>query len=186
MAATEVLKAVLRIERNWDSHSVDMIRRVYWTCNVVESYGNPTRGYLAALLTSTRWYYLDLNLPRSDASAFQEFIALPDFSDRSDFGEEPSIEKKYQYNFLSMISLRRLIHRSFEELHERKLPEIPPLPSSTMTPNQLTKSTAPQPTAATTTATKRTGPSSSPSSPGSWTSGARSSRTSCAGTTPRA
>lgn len=39
MAATEVMKAVLRIERNWDSHGVDMIRRVYWTCNVIESYG---------------------------------------------------------------------------------------------------------------------------------------------------
>ncbi|KAK0653661.1 hypothetical protein DIS24_g5889 [Lasiodiplodia hormozganensis] len=65
-----------------------------------------------------RWYYLDLNLPRSDASEFQEFIALPDFDDRRNFGGEISIESKYQYNFLSMISLRRLIHRSFEELYD--------------------------------------------------------------------
>lgn len=135
------------------------------------------------MLTSIRWYYLDLSLPRSDASAFQEFIALPDFDDRRDFGEEPCIESKYEYNFLSMISLRRLIHRSFEELYERKLPQMP-LPHGH--PNQLTKSNTSQQPAATTMATKQTGPSSSPSSHGSWTSGARSSRLSCAETTPRA
>ncbi|KKY25657.1 putative transcription factor [Diplodia seriata] len=99
----ESLKSVLRIERAWDSHGIDMIRRVYWTCNVIES-----------------WYYLDLNLPRSDAVGFQDFIALPDFDDHRDFEGDPAIEKKYRYSFLSMVSLRRLIHRAFDELYGRK------------------------------------------------------------------
>ncbi|OMP84332.1 hypothetical protein BK809_0000339 [Diplodia seriata] len=91
---------LMAIERAWDSHGIDMIRRVYWTCNVIES-----------------WYYLDLNLPRSDAVGFQDFIALPDFDDHRDFEGDPAIEKKYRYSFLSMVSLRRLIHRAFDELY---------------------------------------------------------------------
>ncbi|KAL1616943.1 hypothetical protein SLS54_008148 [Diplodia seriata] len=63
------------------------------------------------------WYYLDLNLPRSDAVGFQDFIALPDFDDHRDFEGDPAIEKKYRYSFLSMVSLRRLIHRAFDELY---------------------------------------------------------------------
>ncbi|KAL1639577.1 hypothetical protein SLS58_007776 [Diplodia intermedia] len=66
------------------------------------------------------WYYLDLNLPRSDAVGFQDFIALPDFDDHRDFEGDPAIEKKYRYSFLSMVSLRRLIHRAFDELYGRK------------------------------------------------------------------
>ncbi|KAH7053506.1 hypothetical protein B0J12DRAFT_660222 [Macrophomina phaseolina] len=63
-------------------------------------------------------YYFDLNLPRTEGGNFHDAIALPDFDDRKDFEDQPSVESKYQYNFLSMLSLRALMHRTFEELQD--------------------------------------------------------------------
>ncbi|KAF4311965.1 Transcription factor [Botryosphaeria dothidea] len=74
-----------------------------------------THGFAIGCL---KWYYFDLNLPRTDGENLHDAIALPDFSDRKDFEGQPSIESKYQYNFLSMLSLRALMHRTFEELHD--------------------------------------------------------------------
>ncbi|EKG15143.1 Transcription factor fungi [Macrophomina phaseolina MS6] len=101
ITASDALRAILRLESEWDAHGVDMIRRTFWTCSIIES-----------------WYYLDLNLPRPDGEDISDVIALPDFDDRSDFEGQPSIESKYQYSFLSMLSIRGLIYRVFEELHD--------------------------------------------------------------------
>ncbi|KAB2569055.1 hypothetical protein DBV05_g12269 [Lasiodiplodia theobromae] len=98
VTAFDGLRAILRLESNWD---VDMIRRTFWTCSLIES-----------------WYYFDLNLPRTEGGDFHDAIALPDFDDRKDFGDHPSVESRYQYNFLSMLSLRALMHRTFEELQD--------------------------------------------------------------------
>lgn len=100
VTAFDGLRAVLRLESEWD---VDMVRRTFWTCSLIES-----------------WYYFDLNLPRTDGENLHDAIALPDFGHRKDFEGQPSIESKYQYNFLSMLSLRALMHRTFEELHDHE------------------------------------------------------------------
>ncbi|CAK4032437.1 related to acetate regulatory DNA binding [Lecanosticta acicola] len=89
---------------DWQSHYGDLVKRAYWTC-----------------LLSEDLYHLDLDLPRSGVHLLEDVVPLPYFHEGS--SEVPGVFSKdarshFQYHFLAMIALRRLISRIHEVIHE--------------------------------------------------------------------
>lgn len=78
-----------------------------------------TRFGLPGCLTTSRWYYFDLNLPGSGIDAHEESVDLPVF-DYQGAASQSAAETTHQYSFLAMVSIRRLIHHIFKELHDCK------------------------------------------------------------------
>ncbi|KAF2137133.1 uncharacterized protein K452DRAFT_278936 [Aplosporella prunicola CBS 121167] len=102
VTASEAIKAILRLPIDWDSKEGDVIRRVYWSCNIIEA-----------------WYNLDLNLPQTGIADFQDRVSLPLFRPREDLTNSLKIEEaKHQYNFLGMVAIRKLIKRIYETMYE--------------------------------------------------------------------
>jgi len=97
---------------DWDTHRGAVIKRVYWTCNLIEKYVTPTT-------VSTRvtdfsftnggysWYHFDLDLPQTGIGDYEDQVPLPgdNFGDRSIEAETVTL------HFLAIIALRRLISR---------------------------------------------------------------------------
>ena len=83
----------------------EMLKRAYWACVLDEGY-----------------YHHDLDLPRTGIQAFQDDVPLPSFFRAID---EPPIAgiqatdspKAYLY-FLASISLKRLVDRIHDVVHE--------------------------------------------------------------------
>ena len=72
------------------------------------------------------WYYVDSDLPQTGLSKYQDSIALPVFANTSH--EADLVDGKrteYQFNFLAMISIRRIIDRINEYLYEGEFPHGP-------------------------------------------------------------
>jgi len=79
-----------------------MIRRAFWTCHILES-----------------WFRIDLNLPGAGISSFEDTVALPlfvapEYVPRAGYPEQID----YQYSFLGMIAIRRLIDRVHEAIYD--------------------------------------------------------------------
>jgi len=102
-AASMACHLFMRCPRlDWDSPNTDVSRRVYWLCVVNEDF-----------------YHLELDLPRTKISRFQDQVPLPLFRH---FGEhadllDPSTTVPYSWHFLALVTLRRLISRIHESLH---------------------------------------------------------------------
>ena len=93
---------------DWSSTQGDLVKRAYWTCMLSEDF-----------------YHLDLDLPRTNIVALQDEVPLPYFHDAHDLHGEsgPLISEErshFQYHFLAMIALRRLIARINATIHECK------------------------------------------------------------------
>ncbi|EMC98891.1 hypothetical protein BAUCODRAFT_384024 [Baudoinia panamericana UAMH 10762] len=100
---------------DWTTPHGDLVKRAYWTCVLSED-----------------MYHLDLDLPRTGIHAFEDEVPLPYFQDVQDpasaigspmsartptnFGFQES--SHFQYHFLAMIALRRLITRIHDVIHE--------------------------------------------------------------------
>lgn len=91
---------------DWSTHEGDLIKRAYWACILSEDF-----------------YHLDLDLPRTGITSFEDEVPLPYFHDAHGQGSgSPLSDDKshFQYHFLAMIALRRLIARINSAIHESK------------------------------------------------------------------
>lgn len=105
---------------DWTSPIGDLIKRAYWTCVLSEDL-----------------YHLDFDLPQSGVQRMEDDVPVPSFHSESssDLGPESywatsrnttttssvnsAVEHShYQYHFLAMIALRRLISRIHAVVHE--------------------------------------------------------------------
>lgn len=101
--ACQVLIKCQNIE--WQTPHGDLIKRAYWTCVLSEDL-----------------YHLDLDLPQSGIQSLEDTVPLPYFHEGQDSmapGFTGNDERShFQYHFLAMIALRRLISRIHEVIHE--------------------------------------------------------------------
>ena len=92
---------------DWSSTTGDLIKRAYWTCILSEDF-----------------YHLDLDLPRTGIDSLDDEVPLPYFHDAHEHqnSTSPPVEERshFQYHFLAMIALRRLIARINAAIHECK------------------------------------------------------------------
>lgn len=88
---------------DWSSTEGDLIKRAFWTCVLSEDL-----------------YHMDLDLPRTGITNFEDEVPLPYFHDAHDppSGPLPEERSHFQYHFLAMIALRRLISRINTVIHE--------------------------------------------------------------------
>ncbi|OQN95427.1 hypothetical protein B0A48_18484 [Cryoendolithus antarcticus] len=89
---------------DWATQEGDMIKRAYWACVLSEDL-----------------YHLDLDLPQTGIHTLEDEVPLPYFQEAQDqlSGERGVDERSYfQYHFLAMIALRRLIGRIHNVIHE--------------------------------------------------------------------
>ncbi|USW51869.1 hypothetical protein Slin15195_G051880 [Septoria linicola] len=116
VAASMACQVLIKCQRiDWQSHYGDLVKRAYWTCVLSEDL-----------------YHLDLDLPQTGIQSFQDTVPLPYFIEGQDMhtpgfpvqnsGVPPIAEDRdrshFQYHFLAMIALRRLISRIHEVIHE--------------------------------------------------------------------
>lgn len=93
---------------DWQTNYGDLCKRAYWACVLNEDL-----------------YHLDLDLPQTLVQSLEDIVPLPYFhegqegmaSGSTQMGDERS---HFQYHFLAMIALRRLISRIHEVVHECK------------------------------------------------------------------
>lgn len=92
---------------DWSSSTGDLVKRAYWICILSEDF-----------------YHLDLDLPRTGIDNLEDEVPLPYFHDAHDQQNSsgPLAEERshFQYHFLAMIALRRLIARINTVIHECK------------------------------------------------------------------
>jgi hypothetical protein len=87
---------------DWQSPYGDMLKRAYWSCVMSEDL-----------------YHLDLDLPQTGIQALEDFVPLPYFHEGADSTSAAADDRShFQYHFLAMIALRRLIHRIHVVIHE--------------------------------------------------------------------
>jgi hypothetical protein len=91
---------------DWSTQTGDMIKRAYWAC-----------------ILSEDLYHLDLDLPQTGIHTLEDEVPLPYFHEAHDaHGRTQGTEERshFQYHFLAMIALRRLIARIHGVIHECK------------------------------------------------------------------
>ncbi|KJY00562.1 C6 finger domain protein [Zymoseptoria brevis] len=87
---------------DWQTPYGDMLKRAYWSC-----------------VTSEDLYHLDLDLPNSGIQSLEDCVPLPYFHEGADSTTQAADDRShFQYHFLAMIALRRLIHRIHVIIHE--------------------------------------------------------------------
>lgn len=95
-------------QMDWQTNYGDLCKRSYWACVLNEDL-----------------YHLDLDLPQSGVQSLEDIVPLPYFHE----GDESQVSgnaragddrSHFQYHFLAMIALRRLISRIHEVIHESK------------------------------------------------------------------
>ncbi|KAI7521247.1 hypothetical protein KC317_g22158, partial [Hortaea werneckii] len=97
---------------DWSSSTGDLIKRAYWTC-----------------ILSEELYHLDLDMPQTGIHTMEDDVPLPYFQEVNDHDHmsvySPQVpvagsedRNQYQYYFLAMIALRRLIARIHGVIHE--------------------------------------------------------------------
>lgn len=113
VAASMACQVLIRCQSiDWSSANGDLIKRAYWTCILAEDL-----------------YHLDLDLPQTGIHTMEDEVPLPYFhGTQEDQGGAASPmtpapgrgdeRSHYQYHFLAMIALRRLIARIHGVIHE--------------------------------------------------------------------
>lgn len=89
---------------DWSSHTGDLVKRAYWACMLSEDF-----------------YHLDLDLPRTGIENLEDEVPLPYFHEANEHGVNGALTEErsyFQYHFLAMIALRRLIARINNAIHE--------------------------------------------------------------------
>ena len=90
---------------DWSSPTGDLVKRAYWTCILSEDF-----------------YHLDLDLPRTGIDNLDDEVPLPYFHDAHEQQKSSGLlneeRSHFQYHFLAMIALRRLIGRINTVIHE--------------------------------------------------------------------
>ena len=90
---------------DWSSAEGDLIKRAYWTCVLSEDF-----------------YHLDLDLPRTGIDLLEDEVPLPYFHETHENQGSGSPPKEgrshFQYHFLAIIALRRLINSINSAIHE--------------------------------------------------------------------
>lgn len=108
VAASMACQVLIRCRTfDWQSQGGDLIKRAYWVCVLNEDL-----------------YHLDLDLPQTGIQNMEDDVPLPYFHvgpDQDDPSGSLSEERShFQYHFLAMIALRRLIARIHGVIHECK------------------------------------------------------------------
>lgn len=105
VAASMAMQVLVRCkEIDWQSKSGDMIKRAYWACVLSEDF-----------------YHLDLDLPQTGICTLEDEVPLPFFQETDDserFSSGSGALLKFQYHFLAMIALRKLISRTNAAINE--------------------------------------------------------------------
>lgn len=104
VAASMTCQVLIKCQTiDWQTHYGDLVKRAYWTCVLSEDL-----------------YHLDLDLPRSGIQLLQDLVPLPYFHEGGPDGSGVSNDDRshFQYHFLAMIALRRLISRIHDVIHE--------------------------------------------------------------------
>lgn len=105
VAASMVMQVLIRCQEiDWQSQSGDMMKRVYWTCVLHEDL-----------------YQLDLDLPATGMCTLEEGVPLPYFHKTQDSQAHlrgSGALLQFEYHFLAMIALRKLIARINTVIHE--------------------------------------------------------------------
>jgi hypothetical protein len=113
VAASMACQVLIRCRPiDWTSPEGDLIKRAYWTCVLSEDL-----------------YHLDLDLPQTGIHRLEDEVPLPYFhGDPTQSGTRAGSSRTmsaaaeershYQYHFLAMIALRRLISRTHDVIHE--------------------------------------------------------------------
>lgn len=106
VAASAMCERLIRQRSfHWETTNGEMLKRAYWACTLDEGY-----------------FHHDLDLPRTGIEAFQDNVPLPSFWRDID---EPTIagidavdSPKAYLHFLASISLKRLVDRIHDVVHE--------------------------------------------------------------------
>lgn len=105
VAASMACQVLIRCNQpDWSSVHGDLIRRAYWACMLNEDL-----------------YHLDLDLPSTGIASLQDDVGLPYFHEAFDHQNQSSPlsegRSHFQYHFLAIISLRRLISTINKTIH---------------------------------------------------------------------
>lgn len=105
VAASMAMQVLIRCQEiDWQSQSGDMMKRVYWMCVLHEDL-----------------YHLDLDLPATGICTLEEEVPLPYFHKTQDsqaHSRGSGALLQFEYHFLAMIALRKLIGRINAVIHE--------------------------------------------------------------------
>lgn len=106
VAASMACQVLIRCNSpDWSTVHGDLIRRAYWACMLNEDL-----------------YHMDLDLPSTGIASLQDEVGLPYFHEAFDHQNQsiPLAEGRshFQYHFLAMISLRRLISSINKTIHD--------------------------------------------------------------------
>lgn len=105
VAASMSCQVLIRCKSfDWASQTGDLLKRAYWACMLSEDF-----------------YHLDLDLPRTGIDTLEDEVPLPYFHEANEQGSNgPLTEERshFQYHFLAMIALRRLIARINNAIHQ--------------------------------------------------------------------
>lgn len=109
VAASMACQVLIRCRSiDWSSQEGGMIKRAYWAC-----------------ILSEDLYHLDLDLPQTGIHTLEDEVPLPYFHEAEELqhgtGRVVDERSHYQYHFLAMIALRRLIARIHGVIHECEL-----------------------------------------------------------------
>lgn len=78
----------------------------------------PHAGLILLILTMNSMYHLELDLSQTGIHTLEDQVPLPYFHGAESNYGSPSDEKShFQYHFLAMIALRRLVARIHESIH---------------------------------------------------------------------
>jgi hypothetical protein len=70
------------------------------------------------VLTSSSMYHLELDLSQTGIHTLEDQVPLPYFhGSESNYGSPSDEKSHFQYHFLAMIALRRLVARIHESIH---------------------------------------------------------------------
>ena len=105
IAASMACQVLIRCKDfDWSSQKGDLVKRAYWSCMLSEDF-----------------YHLDLDLPRTGIETLEDEVPLPYFHEANEQQNQggPLSEERshFQYHFLAMIALRRLIARINSTIH---------------------------------------------------------------------
>lgn len=103
VAASMSCQVLIRCESfDWSTPRADLIKRAYWAC-----------------ILSEDMYHLELDLSPTGIHTLEDQVPLPYFHEAQNMSGRVSDERShFQYHFLAMIALRRLIIRIHSSIHE--------------------------------------------------------------------
>ena len=111
VAASMTVQVLIRCKSfDWSSHTGDLVKRAYWACMLSEDF-----------------YHLDLDLPRTGIEDLEDEVPLPYFHEANEHGINGALTEErsfFQYHFLAMIALRRLIARINTAIHDCKCSQL--------------------------------------------------------------